>query len=156
VIRDCPCHSGERYTACCAPFHREEREVPTPEKLMRSRYAAYALGLGAYLVKALSKTHPDLDLPRDELVRTLSRAKERQRFTGLRILHHASEEKTGEVLFFARIFERGQDRSFAELSDFVREGGAWRYASGILLPRAALPGDLQTLTREAFLELTNR
>ena len=141
---------------CCAPFHRDEHEAPTPEKLMRSRYAAYALGRGAYLVKTLAKTHPDLDLPRDELVRALSRAKERQRFMGLRVLHHASEEKTGEVLFFARIFERGQDRSFAELSDFVREGGAWRYASGILLPRAVLPADVETLTREAFLELANR
>jgi SEC-C motif domain protein len=124
--------------------------------LMRSRFAAYALGLGAYLVETLAKTHPDLNLPRDELVRTLSRVKERQRFTGLRILHHASEEKSGEVLFFARIFERGQDRSFAELSDFVREGEAWRYASGILLPRAALPADLDALTRDAFLELANR
>ena len=123
---------------------------------MRSRYAAYALGLGAYLVKTLAKTHPDLDLPRDELVRTLSRAKERQRFTGLRVLHQASEEKTGEVLFFARIFERGQDRSFAELSDFVCEGGAWRYASGMLLPRAALPAEIETITREAFLELAGR
>ena len=123
---------------------------------MRSRYAAYALGLGGYLVKTLAKTHPDLDLPRDDLVRTLSRAKERQRFTGLRVLHHASEEKTGEVLFLARIFERGQDRSFAELSDFVREAGGWRYASGILLPRAALPAEIETLTREAFLELASR
>ena len=123
---------------------------------MRSRYAAYALGLGAYLVKTLAKAHPDLDLPRDDLVRTLSRTKERQRFTGLRVLHHASDEKRGEVLFFARIFERGQDRSFAELSDFVREAGGWRYASGILLPRAVLPGEIETLTREAFLELASR
>ncbi len=53
---------------------------------MRSRYAAFALGLGEYLVKTLAATHPDLDLPRDDLVRTLSRAKERQRFNGLRIL----------------------------------------------------------------------
>ena len=123
---------------------------------MRSRYAAFALGLGSYLVKTLAEAHPDRDLPREELVRNLSRAKERQRFTGLRIIHAASDETTGEVLFFARIFERGQDRSFAELSDFLREGGAWRYASGILLPKTALPADLDTLTRASFLELANR
>jgi uncharacterized protein YchJ len=68
--RDCPCHSGRRYTACCG-----------------------------------------------------------------RIVHAAGDE----VLFDARIFERGQDRSFAELSTFVREDGAWRYASGKALPRAGLP-----------------
>ena len=156
MIADCPCHSGARYAACCAPFHREEREAPTPETLMRSRYAAFALGLGSYLAKTLAETHPDLDLPREELVRNLSRAKERQRFTGLRILYTASDERSGEVLFFARIFERGQDRSFAELSDFVREGGAWRYAAGISLPKPALPADLDTLTRASFLELANR
>lgn len=123
---------------------------------MRSRYAAFALGLGAYLVKTLAATHPDRDLPHDELVRTLSRVKERQRFTGLRILDSASDERSGEVLFFARIFERGQDRSFVELSDFTREAGAWRYASGILLPKTALPVDLDTLTRASFLDLANR
>jgi SEC-C motif domain protein len=153
MIRDCPCHSGERYAACCAAYHRYEREAPTPESLMRSRYSAFALGLGAYLVRTLATTHPDLATPRQELERTLARAKERQRFTDLRILHGTSAEKHGEVLFFARIFERGQDRSFAELSEFTREDGAWRYASGILLPRAALPVDIDALTPASFLAL---
>ncbi|HMJ55440.1 MAG TPA: YchJ family metal-binding protein [Polyangiaceae bacterium] len=153
VIRDCPCHSGQRYAACCAPYHRNEREPPTPEALMRSRYAAFALGLGPYLVRTLATTHPDLAAPRQELERTLSRAKERQRFTGLRVLHSALSENHGEVLFFARIFERGQDRSFAELSDFTREENAWRYASGILLPRAALPVEIDALTPVSFLAL---
>jgi hypothetical protein len=46
------------------------------------------------------------------------------------------------VLFYARIFERGADRSFAERSTFVREAGAWRYAAGELVPRAELPEDV--------------
>jgi SEC-C motif-containing protein len=123
---------------------------------MRSRYAAYALGLGTYLVRTLASTHPDLTLPRLEFERTLSRAKERQRFTGLRILHSAAADDRGEVLFFARIFERGQDRSFAELSDFAREGETWRYTSGILLPRQALPADIETLTVDGFLEIARK
>jgi SEC-C motif-containing protein len=123
---------------------------------MRSRYAAFALGLGAYLVRTLGSAHPDRQAPREELERALARAKERQRFTGLRILHAAETGDRGEVLFFARIFERGQDRSFAELSDFVREGGAWRYASGILVPKAALPADLDALTPSSFLALAEQ
>src|SRR5688500_6611445 len=98
---------------------------------MRSRYAAYALGLGAYLVRTLAKSHPDVAASRVGLERVLSRAKERQRFKGLRVLHSSASNDRGEVLFFARVFERGQDRSFAELSDFVREGEGWRYATGI-------------------------
>ena len=131
---------------------------------MRSRYAAFALGLGEYLVRTLAAGHPDRDLPRTSLVRELSRAHERQRFMGLRILHagpgeaceqspgaHASEGARlslcldGAIMFYARIFEKGADRSFVELSQFEREGDAWRYASGIVVATADLPADLETL-----------
>ena len=110
---------------------------------MRSRFAAFAVGLGPYLVSTLAAGHADLELPREELVRELSQARARQRFLGLRILFAglvAADQ--GEVLFFARIFEKGQDRSFAELSRFLREDGLWRYASGICVPKADLPEDL--------------
>jgi SEC-C motif-containing protein len=139
--RDCPCHSGRRYTDCCAPFHKGQREAPTPEALMRSRYAAFALGLGEYLVRTLASTHPDLETPRNELVATLSRSRVHQRFQELRILSATTSPggDTGEVLFFAGIFDRGADRSFAERSTFVREGEAWRYASGVSVAPAELP-----------------
>ena len=104
-------------------------------------------------MRTLSESHADFALPHDELARTLARAKEKQRFTGLRILHASASEGRGEVLFFARIFERGQDRSFAELSDFVRENGSWRYASGITLAKADLPVDLDAMTPASFVAL---
>lgn len=142
--RDCPCFSGERYAACCAPLHRGDRAAETPAALMRSRFAAFALGLGAYLVDTLAREHPDLAEPREALTRELSRVRERQRFLGLQVVFTSEEGDEGEVLFFARIFEKGVDRSFAELSRFVREGGAWRYASGVLSPTADLPEDLRS------------
>ena len=101
---------------------------------MRSRYAAFALGLGEYLVDTLASSHPDRALPREALVTELSRAKDRQRFLGLRIVRAEGEE----VLFDARIFERGEDKSFAERSTFVREDGGWRYASGRLVTQEEL------------------
>ncbi len=111
---------------------------------MRSRYAAFALGLGEYLVKTLASTHPDLEAPRDELARTLGMACTRQRFVGLRILSATTSPDggSGEVLFYARIFERGADRSFAERSSFVDEAGAWRYERGERVPRSELPEDV--------------
>jgi SEC-C motif-containing protein len=138
--RDCPCHSGLRYSACCSPFHAGTQEAPTPEALMRSRYAAFALGLGDYLVRTLASTHPDRQLPPQELARELSGARQRQRFTGLRIVRASVSGDSGQVLFWASIFERGVDRSFGELSTFAREGGAWRYASGQLLSADDLGG----------------
>lgn len=97
---------------------------------MRSRYSAFALGLGRYLVKTLAADHADRALDEGALVIELSRAKERQRFLRLTILDAHDDGARGEVTFHARIFERGQDRSFTERSTFVRENGAWRYAAG--------------------------
>ena len=131
--RDCPCHSGLRYRDCCGPLH-EGRPAPTPEALMRSRYAAFALGLGAYLVETLASDHPDRGHDEARLVVGLSRAKETQRFLGLDILDARDEGERGEVTFRARIFEHGTDRSFTERSRFRKEGGAWRYEGGDTLP----------------------
>ena len=117
---------------------------------MRSRFAAFALGDGPYLVRTLASDHADLDLPRDLLERELSRAHERQRFLGLRVLYTEATADAGEVLFLARIFEKGADRSFVELSHFVKEDGAWRYASGILAQKSELPDDLGTPDSETF------
>jgi SEC-C motif-containing protein len=126
---------------------------------MRSRWSAFALGHGAYLFDTLASTHPDRDASRDAAVRELSCVRERQRFLKLTVLvaspvvAGAGPNETGEVLFHARIFEKGQDRSFAELSHFVREDGAWRYASGVLVQADRLPEDLTGLDREQLLAL---
>jgi SEC-C motif-containing protein len=125
-VKDCPCHSGARYATCCGPLHGGARRAESPEALMRSRYAAFALGLGDYLVDTLASDHPDRSLARDELVRSLSRAHDTKRFLGLEIVR----AEGAEVEFSARIFERGADCSFRERSTFVLEGGAWRYARG--------------------------
>jgi SEC-C motif-containing protein len=121
---------------------------------MRSRYAAFALGLGEYLWKTLAEAHPDRALARDTHVQSLSQSRRDQRFMGLSILHTSTEGDAGEVLFYARIFSRGQDRSFVELSSFRREGSTWRYADGLLLPTERLPKDVLALDKPAFLALT--
>jgi SEC-C motif domain protein len=100
---------------------------------MRSRYAAFARGLGSYLISTLSADHPDRAEDQRALLIALSRAKETQRFLGLKIIDTNVDGDRGEVTFHARIFERGVDRSFSERSTFVKENGAWRYASGIAL-----------------------
>jgi len=55
-IQRCLCLSGDSYDECCAPFHRGESWPPTAERLMRSRYSAFALGDITYL---LASWHPD-------------------------------------------------------------------------------------------------
>jgi uncharacterized protein YchJ len=51
----CPCGSGKAYGGCCGPAHANRAPPATPELLLRSRFAAYRLGLVDYLV---ATTHP--------------------------------------------------------------------------------------------------
>ena len=123
---------------------------------MRSRYAAFALGLGRYLVDTLARTHADRARPAAELEPELGAAKFSHRFMGLRILDAATEGTRGEVLFHARVFVAGRDRSFVELSQFVQEEGGWRYERGQLLPASAVGDALPSLDRDAFLALSGQ
>ena len=122
---------------------------------MRSRFSAFALGLGAYLVDTLATTHPDRALPREPLERALSRARVTQRFAGLRILWSEADGDRGQVLFHAGVFvgtfANSRDHSFVELSNFVREAGAWRYASGVMATAKLFGADLSSLTPATFL-----
>lgn len=145
----CPCGSGSQYKECCGPLHDGKTKAEAPEALMRSRWSGFVLGKGEYLFDTLANDHPDREAPRPAAVRELSRAKDRQRYLKLTVLFAEGDE----VLFHARVFQKGQDRSFAELSRFVKEDGAWRYASGLLLPSTSLPADILTLNRASFLAL---
>ena len=130
-MASCACRSGAPYAQCCAPLHRGEREATDARALMRSRYAAFACGLGEYLVETLSANHPDRAHGEEALALVLSRAKDTRRFLGLTVLESHVDGSRGEVLFHARIFERGADRSFTERSAFENEAGQWRYAGEI-------------------------
>lgn len=120
---------------------------------MRARYAAFARGEVDYLARTLAQDHPDRT---ETTASEYRRARENQRFLDLCILHTSIDEDVGEVLFYARIFERGQDCSFVELSAFVKEDGAWRYASGLMMPTDELPANPKSVTREDVLRRAAR
>jgi SEC-C motif-containing protein len=155
-LRVCPCCSGQTYDACCAPYHRGEREAPDVVALMRSRYAAFALGEAEYLVRTLHEDHPDRRLPRADLVRSLRAARDRLRYPSLAILDSRQGGGTGEVLFCAGLVEAGRDQSFVELSDFAHDGTGWRYLSGILVPVSELGHAPAEMSIDEFLALAVR
>ncbi|MCG7308236.1 hypothetical protein MHY49_01790 [Brachybacterium sp. ACRRE] len=45
----CLCGSGEVFAGCCGPILAGDRDAPTAEALMRSRFSAFALGDTAHL-----------------------------------------------------------------------------------------------------------
>lgn len=51
----CYCGSGVSFLECCQPFISKTKLPDSAQKLMRSRYSAYAIGDAQYL---LDTTHP--------------------------------------------------------------------------------------------------
>lgn len=130
---DCPCGSGRALGTCCGPLLDGE-PAATAEQLMRSRYTAYALGFGDYVLRTWhGSTRPaalDTALPV---------------WQGLEIV--AAEaggvgDEAGTVEFRARYLDRGRPGVLHETSRFAREHGRWVYVDGRLHPAVskAAPG----------------
>jgi SEC-C motif-containing protein len=73
---------------------------------------------------------------------------------GLDVLdaREADAHGVARVLFAAKVFHKGKDLSFVELSEFLHDGTGWRYLRGDALPVARI-GDRTTLTIDLFFSL---
>jgi SEC-C motif-containing protein len=119
----CPCRKKSEtrtYAACCAPCHEGARPAPTAEALMRSRYAAFALGKRDYL---LATWHPTTRPARLELTPG-------EEWLLLRVIAARETGDTATVEFTARSRLGQTTRTIHELSRFVRENGRWLYVDG--------------------------
>ena len=130
--RDCPCCSGAPYKTCCEPLHRGAREAADATALMRSRYAAFAKREVEYLWRTLHPEHEDRALPKEAVLASLRASCDGRKFMGLTIIDSSPPDADGvaRVRFRAKIFERGKDRSFTELSEFMHDGVGFRYLRG--------------------------
>ena len=119
---------------------------------MRSRYSAYALKEAAYLWKTLHPDHLDRARPEAEVLKELRAFSQSHQFPGLVIMDRRPPDAQGvaQVLFFAKVFERGKDRSFVERSDFRHDGAGWRYVSGVAKLPSELKGPPEALTLATF------
>jgi SEC-C motif-containing protein len=108
------------FADCCAPLHQGQ-PAPDAERLMRSRYSAFVLGLTEYL---LATWHPS--------TRPASMALEPgAHWLGLEIKdHRLTGADSAEVTFVARFRVAGRAVRQHERSRFVREGGHWFYVDG--------------------------
>ena len=101
---------------------------------MRSRYAAYALGIAPYIIATTDPAGPmwEEDLPRWRA--SICAFSAEMRFQGLRITEETrSGDETGDegyVTFTATLSQGPQDASFSERSRFTKVDGGWRYHSG--------------------------
>jgi SEC-C motif-containing protein len=126
-MTDCPCGSGARAAACCAPFHRGA-PAPTALALMRSRYSAYVLGEIDYLVRTHAPaTRASVD------VDAVARWSRETTWQGLEIVATEAggpDDAHGIVEFVARGVTGGRPFAQRERSRFDKIDGAWFYVDG--------------------------
>lgn len=121
-IKECPCQSGKSYQICCEPAHLGIA-AENAEKLMRSRYSAYVLGLEPYL---LASWHPAtrpaaLNLEEDSSTKWL----------GLQVKSYVETDPThANVEFLARYKVNGRAYRLHENSRFEKIDGRWYYCDG--------------------------
>ena len=124
----CPCGSNLSLDLCCGSLHGGAPAL-TPEQLMRSRYSAFVLGLGDYLVHSW---HPDY---LGELTAELLSQPDTQ-WDGLEIIARQGgpDDILGMVEFKAWFVEGETRHCLHERSRFVRYEGRWVYTDGEIDP----------------------
>ncbi len=119
----CPCGSGTTYDGCCGRLHRGAAQAATPEELMRSRYAAYALAESDYVWRTWHPRTRPLTVTPDPAVR----------WTGL-VVHDAADDPDDpddEVEFTASFERDGEPGRLHERSRFERRAGRWFYVDAV-------------------------
>ncbi|WUJ03046.1 YchJ family metal-binding protein [Actinoplanes sp. NBC_00393] len=114
----CPC-GRTSYAECCGPAH-DGKPAADPEALMRSRFSAFALDKGDYLLRTW---HPQT---RPEAVGN----EPGLRWTRLEVLASSGGgvfDAEGTVEFRAHYRDGGTPGVMAETSRFVRHDGQWVY-----------------------------
>ncbi|MES2122005.1 MAG: peptide deformylase [Chlamydiota bacterium] len=127
----CPCGSGEVYKACCEPYH-DGRLPENALKLMRSRYAAYALNLPKYLIQTTHPASPQFHSDIGRWAAMIADFCRHTQFTKLEVLSFQEQGSFAVVTFTAHLTQNKQDASFTERSYFEKIKGKWLYRSGLL------------------------
>lgn len=116
----CVCGSGVPYNRCCGPVHDGRTDPPTAERLMRARFAAYALTDEAYLLDSWHQSTRPPGVMFDPGLRWIS----------LEILDTEGGgllDEDGAVEFIARYRRDSREGSLQERSRFVRVNRRWTY-----------------------------
>jgi SEC-C motif-containing protein len=120
----CPCGRGLPYAECCGPVH-QGHAAATAEALMRSRFSAFALDDGDYVLRTWHPhTRPAAVEPDSGL-----------RWVGLDILESTGGglfDAEGVIEFRAHYRDHGKHGDMVERSRFVRHDGQWVYWGPIL------------------------
>lgn len=120
----CYCDSKKEFEKCCKGYLNSALTPATPEQLMRSRYCAYVLGNGKYIVKTTAKDQrceDDADLIKEYSKSVI--------WLGLEVLN-----AKGDIVEFKAYYKDAQGVKVQhEKSNFIKEDGIWYYKDGLLI-----------------------
>lgn len=122
----CPCGLPAAYDACCGRLHRGAAQAATAEELMRSRYAAYAVGHADHVFRTWHPRTRPADLA-DDLTTT---GPDWTRLEVLDTVAGGPGDDEGVVEFRAHYVLDGRAGRLHERSRFVRRAGRWVYLDG--------------------------
>lgn len=129
-MSQCACGSKQTYAECCAPFLKGTKKAPTAEKLMRSRYAAFAEGQLDYIQSTHhEKTREELDM---ESVSAWALESEWQGLEILSTEKGLENDTNGKVEFRCQFKYNGQQQTHHELSTFEKVGDTWFFVDGVM------------------------
>jgi len=94
---------------------------------MRSRYAAYALCIPAYIIHTTHPDNPQFCHDFREWTQKISASYSHIEFKGLDILDSQESGSSATVTFVAHLLQGKQDVSFTETSHFEKVNGMWLY-----------------------------
>ena len=120
-----PCGTKISYSNCCEIAHSSLAAVNTAEQLMRSRYTAFTIAKGDYLMKSHhSSTRPTKE---KKAIENWAKSVNWIRLEVLNTSEGQITDEKGTVTFNAYYFENGKIEVIHEKSAFVREDGNWVY-----------------------------
>ncbi|MBU4538201.1 MAG: YchJ family protein [Weeksellaceae bacterium] len=123
---NCPCCSGKTYVDCCKPYHTGEKHAPTAEALMRSRFSAFAIPNGDYLMENTFPSKRKFHNRKD-----LQEWGELNVWTKLEIVRTPDSNHVEFKAYYTD--EEGKSQLHHELSAFEKKEERWYYVSGKFL-----------------------
>lgn len=127
----CPCGTQELFKNCCNPYISGDKEAPTAEKLMRSRYSAFVVHEPEYIYETHNPSTRD-EVNLDEITAWSTQSI----WEGLNIIdvqEGKEDDDKGIVEFVARYTVGNKGNMHHERSSFDKKEGKWWFTDGTLI-----------------------
>lgn len=123
---NCPCCSEKLYSDCCEPYHKKQQNAPTAQALMRSRFSAFAIPNGVYLLNTTLPAKRKLHSQEE-----LQEWGEINQWIKLEIVNLPAINQVEFKAYY--IDQKGNNQLHHELSTFQKINDRWFYVSGIFV-----------------------